>query len=213
MFAGILAGERSWIMKRNLPSGGAPAPKKMASGGSAHWSMRLLESMSDPAMVVKSDELTVTIKDAYPKARHHYLVLPKENISNLKSLNSTHLALLEKMHENGKALADEVRLKEPSMAFRCGYHASPSMARLHMHVISQDFDSPCLKNKKHWNTFTTDFFIDAEKVIEILRDKGKVELDVKGVYEPLLKLPLKCHVCKQSLQNMPKLKDHLKVHY
>ena len=86
--ARIFASEGGWAMKRNLPSsGGAPAPKKMASGGgSAHWSMRLLESMSDPAMVVKSDVLTVTVKDAYPKARHHYLVLPKENISNLKSL-------------------------------------------------------------------------------------------------------------------------------
>ena len=25
-------------------------------------------------------------------------------------------------------------------------------SHLHMHVISQDFDSPCLKNKKHWNS-------------------------------------------------------------
>ncbi len=185
----------------------------MASGGaSGHWSMKLLDSMRDPAMVVKSDDLTVTIKDAYPKARHHYLVLPKENIPNLWSLNSAHLSLLEKMLQNGKSLTEDIKSKEPSLTFRLGYHASPSMARLHMHVISQDFDSPCLKNKKHWNTFTTDFFLDAEKVIEILRDKGKVELDVKGVYEPLLKLPLKCHVCKEELKNMPKLKDHLKQH-
>lgn len=201
-------------MKRNLATDSLPAAKKMASGGATgHWSMKLLESMKDPAMIVKSDDLTVTIKDAYPKARHHYLVLPKENIPTLKSLNSAHLSLLEKMLQNGKTLTEDIKSKEPSLRFRCGYHASPSMARLHMHVISQDFDSPCLKNKKHWNTFTTDFFIDAEQVIEILRDKGKIELDVKGVYEPLLKLPLKCHVCKKEITNMPKLKDHLRQHF
>lgn len=34
-------------------------------------------------------------------------------------------------------------------------------SHVHLHVISQDFDSPCLKNKKHWNSFTTDYFIDS----------------------------------------------------
>ena len=197
----------------SLSAGSVPAAKKNTCGGTQrHWSMKLLDSMKDPAMIVKSDDLTVTIKDAYPKAKHHYLVLPKEDIPNYKALNSAHLHLLEKMLETGKSLAEDVMLKEPSLTFRWGYHASPSMARLHMHVISQDFDSPCLKNKKHWNSFTSDFFLDAEKVISILREKGKIDLDVKGVYEPMLKLPLKCHICQEVMQNMPKLKDHLKKH-
>ena len=32
---------------------------------------------------------------------------------------------------------------------------------LHLHVISQDFDSPCLKTKKHWHSFTSEFFLDS----------------------------------------------------
>lgn len=36
-----------------------------------------------------------------------------------------------------------------------------SYSHVHLHVISQDFDSPCLKNKKHWNSFTTDYFIES----------------------------------------------------
>lgn len=168
--------------------------------------------MKNPANIIKSDDLTVTIKDSYPKARHHYLVLPKEDVPNLRSLNSAHLSLLEKMLENGRALVEEVKVKEPSLDFRYGYHASPSMARLHLHVISQDFDSPCLKNKKHWNSFTSDFFLDADKVAAILRENGRVELDVRGIYEPMLKLPLRCHVCKMELQNMTELKDHIRQH-
>lgn len=35
-------------------------------------------------------------------------------------------------------------------------------SHVHLHVISQDFDSPCLKNKKHWNSFTTDYFIESK---------------------------------------------------
>ena len=37
-------------------------------------------------------------------------------------------------------------------------------SHLHMHVISQDFNSPCLKTKKHWNSFTTSYFVDSTGV-------------------------------------------------
>lgn len=215
-------------MKRSNPSSDAtgglrgeddPLPKKkkeMGRGG-GHWSMKLLESMKNPDLIVHSDEQTVTIRDAYPKARHHFLVLSKANLPHLRSLDRSHVVLLQKMLENGRAMVDKVTGKPeaspaPPPKFRYGFHASPSMARLHMHVISQDFDSPCLKNKKHWNSFTSDFFLDADKVIGILQDKGKIDLDVKGMYEPMLKLPLKCHICHTQLQNIPKLKDHLKTH-
>ncbi len=86
---------------------------------------------------------------------------------------------MKKMLKDGKAVAENVKSKEEGLVFKYGYHASPSMARLHMHVISQDLDSPCLKNR---NSFTTDFFVEATKVISLLRETGKVELDVKGVH-------------------------------
>lgn len=192
---------------------GATSSKYTTTRGVPPWSTKLLDSMKDPAMIVQSDDLMVTIKDAYPKARHHYLVLPKENIPHLRALGRLHVPLLENMLANGRKLAEEVKDKEGKRAtFRYGYHASPSMTRLHMHVVSQDLDSPCLKNKKHWNSFTSGFFLDAERVISILQEEGKVELDVKGVYEPMLKSPLKCHVCHKELQNMPKLKEHIKLH-
>lgn len=54
-------------------------------------------------------------------------------------------------------------------AFRIGYHAQPSLDQLHLHVISKDFDSEFLKTKKHFNSFTTDFFIEAQSTNEIQR--------------------------------------------
>lgn len=45
---------------------------------------------------------------------------------------------------------------------RMGYHSEPSMLHLHMHIISDDFCSDSLKNKKHYNSYTTEFFIESE---------------------------------------------------
>lgn len=122
-----------------------------------------------------------------------------------------------------------------------------SNSHVHLHVISQDFDSPCLKNKKHWNSFTTDYFMESHgeskwhvfigvswgatvwlytvsitayfsfyssslcvDVIQMLETNGRVT--VKEGTSELLKLPLRCHVCRRELPTIPALKDHLKSH-
>ncbi|KAB8072185.1 HIT-like domain-containing protein [Aspergillus leporis] len=41
----------------------------------------------------------------------------------------------------------------------CGVHAVPSMNHLHIHVISIDRYSDWLKHKKHYNSFSTPFFV------------------------------------------------------
>lgn len=191
-----------------------PPPKRKPSGNNStkgHWMLGLIKTMKNPEMIVQEDDLCVTIKDAYPKAHHHYLVLPKSDISSLKALNHTHVSLLENMLTAGQNYVDKLKVKDSSLSFKLGYHGVPSMTRLHMHVISQDFDSPCLKNKKHWNSFTTEFFLDASKVIQMLKDNGQITID-KDHFEQLLKLPLKCHVCGLGFPNMPKLKVHIMSH-
>ncbi|GIY98065.1 aprataxin [Caerostris extrusa] len=57
--------------------------KKQKTG---HWSQGLKASMEDPNLIVDSDDLVVIIKDKYPKAQHHYLILPKEIFLTLKLL-------------------------------------------------------------------------------------------------------------------------------
>ena len=195
-----------------------PAPKRKpstqvkSSQPKNHWMRGLLQSMNDPAMIVKEDDECVIIKDAYPKACHHYLVLPKVEINSLRVLNGTHVDLLEHMTRLGQELIDSIKKEHSKVAvFRMGYHAVPSMARLHLHVISQDFDSSCLKNKKHWNSFTSEFFLDAKDVTEQLKKSGKITID-KLKYEQMLKLPLKCHMCDKVFSNMPRLKSHIIQH-
>ncbi|KAJ8247636.1 hypothetical protein GJAV_G00248550 [Gymnothorax javanicus] len=176
---------------------------------SGHWSQGLKASMQDPAMQVYKDERVVVIKDKYPKARFHWLVLPWESISSLKALQGAHCGLLRHMQHVAEHMVQQCRDAQ-ELRFRMGYHAIPSMSHLHLHAISQDFDSPCLKNKKHWNSFTTEYFIDSGDVIEMLERDGRVT--VRPRTEELLKLPLRCHVCRKELPTIPQLKEHLRAH-
>ncbi|CAH2007153.1 unnamed protein product [Acanthoscelides obtectus] len=141
------------MTKRKSTDKTPEGPSKRPNTG--HWSGGLVAATEDPKLVVSSDNLITVIKDGYPKAKHHYLVLPKENISSIKSITKDHLDLLKHMDKVGRELIQDV-------GFKIGYHAEPSMQRLHLHVISDDMDSPCVKTKKHWNSFTTEFFIDSK---------------------------------------------------
>ncbi|MCJ8750107.1 hypothetical protein PDJAM_G00258780 [Pangasius djambal] len=175
----------------------------------AHWTQGLKVSMQDPNMQVYKDEKVVVIKDKYPKARYHWLVLPWDSISSLKALRPEHVELLKHMERVGDRMVQQCPSSD-KLHFRLGYHAIPSMSHIHLHVISQDFDSPCLKNKKHWNSFTTDYFTESQDVIAMLERDGRVS--VKDGTSELLKLPLRCHVCHKEQSTMPKLKEHIRVH-
>lgn len=48
-----------------------------------HWSHGLLQSMKDPNTIVISTDKLIAIKDKYPKAKLHFLVLPTENIPTI----------------------------------------------------------------------------------------------------------------------------------
>lgn len=48
----------------------------------------------------------------------------------------------------------------------------PPLLPLRRPAALQDFDSPGLKNKKHWNSFTSAFFLDADWVLGQLRSTG-----------------------------------------
>ena len=72
----------------------------------------------------------------------------------------------------------------------------------------QDFTSPALKHKKHWNSFTTAFFVPLDKVLLDLEVRNAVAVDIAQA-EALLKTPLQCHKCQTGMQNMPKLKAHI----
>lgn len=131
------------------------------------------------------------IRDKYPKAKHHYLVIPTKKIKDITSLGELDLPLLKRMEEVADEELNKIReLEGDEIQFKKGFHAIPSLEPLHMHVICNNYTDKCLKDKKKYNSFNTDFFIPLDQVISTLKKKGKVEIDVKK-YQEYLKQPIK----------------------
>lgn len=82
------------------------------------------------------------------------------------------------------------------------------MNQIHLHVISNDMMSNCLKNKKHWNSFCSEFFVPPSVLIEMLQDDGRVWFD-EDKAEQLLLADMKCHRCRMPQKNLPSLKAHI----
>lgn len=85
------------------------------------------------------------------------------------------------------------------------------MRQLHMHVISQDFDSSNLKNKKHWNSFTTGFFRDSAEILAEVEKHGQVKICTPEKEHKYLGMELRCHRCRSAQPNIPRLKSHLRT--
>ncbi|EFN80386.1 aprataxin [Harpegnathos saltator] len=190
-------------MKRKMES-----TASKSTSAKKHWSAGLLTSMEDPESKVAEDDKTVVIKDKYPKAQFHYLVLPKEDIHSIWHVKRKHYDLLMHMHDIAQGLTE----KHAEHEFIIGYHAMPSMQRLHLHVISTDFVSPCLKTKHHWNSFTTPFFLPSSDTCRQLRETGEIRRIPVEESKDHLVTELKCHRCATRLKNMPLLKKHLLTH-
>mmetsp|Transcript_5550 Transcript_5550/g.6706 ORF Transcript_5550/g.6706 Transcript_5550/m.6706 type:complete len:425 (+) Transcript_5550:144-1418(+) len=154
----------------------------------------------------------VCIYDAYPKSTYHLLVIPTMSsglaVNSVADLKAKHLPLAQCMHAYAKRIANHLSnsTKNP---VKVGYHAIPSMNRLHLHIISQDFLSPSLKTKKHWLSFThSKLFLAPEVVEKEIEEKG----DLKSVLNEAKNLEtsrLECNRCKQVQKNMPTLMTHI----
>ncbi|KAG7960897.1 hypothetical protein I3843_10G150400 [Carya illinoinensis] len=163
------------------------------------------EKHKDVVLEILDD--VVILHDLYPKARRHLLVLTRyEGLDCLTAVRKEHLNLLRTMHDVGMCWVEKFLQEDASLIFRLGYHSAPSMRQLHLHVISQDFDSKHLKNKKHWNSFNTAFFYDSVDVIEDVSNHGKATLRDD---ESLLSTELRCHRCRSAHPNIPRLKSHI----
>lgn len=78
----------------------ASVDKKIAS---THWSQGLYAAMEDKNMVEYDDEMICIIKDKYPKALKHFLVLPKVKMATIYELEwFKHQDLLNIMVEKAK---------------------------------------------------------------------------------------------------------------
>jgi len=185
----------------------------------------LLQKQRDPERFCSKEELLTindacfAIKDKFPKAKFHALVLPrspkfkhpfdlfKEEGGEFGGNNNDERQIVwdGMVRVALDIVKDQVQNLPPGTKFRVGFHLKPSMEPAHLHVISQDFVSEKLTTKQHWHTFTNDdFFVDFFKAVTMTRrwDVSRSEQIVKSN-------DLRCHKCNSSCANMPQLKRHI----
>lgn len=116
----------------------------------------------------------MAIYDAYAKSKVHLLLLPKrDQKEGVKQLTEKDLQLLEEMDARARwicsgfsHLVDSHGVRIPMLV---GFHAEPSLNLLHLHILSSDLDSPALKNKKHFNSFGTKFFVTIREMKDMIK--------------------------------------------
>ncbi|KAL8827584.1 MAG: hypothetical protein Q9170_006959 [Blastenia crenularia] len=85
-----------------------------------------------------------------------------------------------------------------------GVHTHPSMSHLHIHVLSIDRHSECMRHRKHYNSFATPFLVDVDDF-----PLSKQE-EVRRRKERWLDEGMVCWRCKRNFGNrFGKLKEHL----
>ena len=164
--------------------------------------------------ILHLDDECIAIRDKYPKARFHILVIARDPdlLGPLDLKWPKHVALLRHMRDIAQNIANKQGFTDVQM----GFHSCPSLAQLHMHCISRDFDSPHLKTKVHWNSFTLipEFFLPAEDLINNTTSEFlSYSIDEKKAllkHTPVrcLKYP-QCGFELKSRQGMTAFKEHL----
>lgn len=92
---------------------------------------------------------------------------------------------------------------------RVGVHAHPSMNHLHVHVLSREMYSECLKHRKHYNSFATEFFVNLEDFPLAKEDPRR-----RPEKERYLEGDMKCWRCGKNFGNkFARLREHLAVEF
>lgn len=87
-----------------------------------------------------------------------------------------------------------------------GVHASPSMNHLHIHVLSVDRYSPCLRHRKHYNSFNTRFLVPLDDF-----PLPATDLRWHPARQRYLDHDMLCWKCGKDFGNQfLKLKEHLR---
>ncbi|XP_017076440.1 histidine triad nucleotide-binding protein 3 isoform X2 [Drosophila eugracilis] len=120
-----------------------------------------------PVLEVETDEYVI-FKDKYPASTFHYLAIPKEHFDSFKSLNKSHLGLVQRMDAGMKEFLKSKNIN-PDKAI-IGFHMPPfiSVHHLHMHGIYPPSEMS-FGNKI--NFFSSFWFKTSKDAISDLKDR------------------------------------------
>jgi len=129
-----------------------------------------------PLVVLHHSNGLSVIRDLYPKAKVHLLIIASQKVlsaCSVRELSVEDVPVLHAMRNLGARLVSHFRaLSTGNLQFLpLGFHSTPSLLPMHLHVISADLNSPSfLKKKHHWNSFAMipSFFLPLDMVLQAL---------------------------------------------
>lgn len=126
-----------------------------------------------PHDIIYYNEEVIILKDLFPKSKVHLLVMPRDAELSKQTpqqafSNARNIEWIKPYLEMGKDLAIKEFNKnwkgktvgdgdDVELIVCC--HSVPSLNNLHIHILTDDLSSPCMKNRKHYNSFKTKFAI------------------------------------------------------
>ena len=90
-----------------------------------------------PSDFVDEDEDLVVFKDIQPKAKFHFLIVPKKHIESVNELGDEDTALVGKMIHRAKIIAKEQGFADRGykLIFNCGEDGGQVVLHLHLHLL------------------------------------------------------------------------------
>ncbi len=87
-------------------------------------------------LVYESDQI-VAFRDITPQAPTHVLIVPREHIESVATLNEEHTPLLGEMFLAANAIAEQEGIGSSGyrLVFNCGRAAGQSVDHLHLHLL------------------------------------------------------------------------------
>ncbi len=87
-----------------------------------------------PSKFVYEDDYCFAINDINPKAKKHILVIPKEHIESLNSVND--FDIVKKMFEAIKKINKQENISHFKTLINTGSNAGQEVMHLHIHILS-----------------------------------------------------------------------------
>lgn len=93
------------------------------------WSYGLINLLTDKQnILLQNDGDLAVVRDNYPKAKFHFLVLPfAEELDTIYDLCSDHVELINEFELLGYNIVELIGCKRENFVY--GFHAKPSMRR------------------------------------------------------------------------------------
>ncbi len=93
-----------------------------------------------PSEIVFENDKAVAIKDKYPKAPVHILIIPKKHIISINYIEESDKELVGSLFLIAKQIAEEKKLNGYKLLFNVGKEGGQIIDHLHLHLLGGEMN-------------------------------------------------------------------------